>query len=163
LWIKTDDKAAEFIATESTKGAKKGRTAKSSLCDVWPLWIVRRWCFEAAHSDRSWRTISVLSDFVRQHLPSFKRVHSTLARALLVGSVGQRNFMSVNVISLVLGIAVGLLWTRGLVRGVMLGLVFGLVRQAETPVRFFACSAVYGAIACGLIAVPVLAWMGLRG
>jgi hypothetical protein len=71
--------------------------------------------------------------------------------------------MSTNLICLLLGIAALLLWARGLAKGVMLGFVFGLVRRAEAPVRFLACSVFYGAIACGLIAMPALAWMGMRG
>ncbi len=71
--------------------------------------------------------------------------------------------MSTNLVCLLLGIAAALLWARGLAKGVMLGFVFGLVRRAKTPVRFLACSVFYGAIACGLIATPALAWIGVRG
>jgi hypothetical protein len=70
--------------------------------------------------------------------------------------------MSTNLICLILGLAAALFWLRGVASGVMLGLVFGLVRRAEAPAKFSVCAVVYGAVACGLIVTPALAWMGVR-
>jgi len=70
--------------------------------------------------------------------------------------------MSANLVCLLIGLAATLLWMRGVWRGVMIGLIFGWVRRADSPLRFWLCAIVYGAIVCGFIIAPMLAWSGLR-
>jgi hypothetical protein len=67
--------------------------------------------------------------------------------------------MNANLVCLLIGVPAALIWMRGINRGVMLGLIFGWVRRADAPGRFWLCSAVYGVIACAFIASPVLGWM----
>lgn len=61
----------------------------------------------------------------------------------------------------VVGLPLVALWLVGVRRGVMVGLVFGLVHREEMPSRFWPATLVYGVLAFGLVIMPSLYWFGL--
>ena len=70
--------------------------------------------------------------------------------------------MSTNLACFLVGLALVPVWLTGLKRGIMVGLVFGLVRRVQAPARFWYASAFYGALALGFLVFPLLTWLGLR-
>ena len=61
-----------------------------------------------------------------------------------------------------IGLPLAALWLTGVRRGVMAGLIFGLVRRETVPGRFWTATFVYGVLAFGLVITPSLYWLGLR-
>ena len=70
--------------------------------------------------------------------------------------------MNTSIVCFVIGLPLVALWLAGVRRGVMVGLIFGLVRREEMPVRFWPATFAYGVLAFGLVITPLLYWVGLR-
>jgi hypothetical protein len=71
--------------------------------------------------------------------------------------------MTTTLICFILGVVGALAWVRGVMAGTMLGLVFGFVHRSQSPMRFWLCSVLYGALVCSFVVMPILKWAGLRG
>ncbi len=70
--------------------------------------------------------------------------------------------MNSYIICFLIGLPLLALWLAGVRRGIMVGLVFGLVRREEMPGRFWPATVVYGVLVFGLVIMPALYWLGLR-
>lgn len=70
--------------------------------------------------------------------------------------------MNTDLLCFLCGLPLLALWLGGVRRGVMIGLLFGLVRRDQTPGRFWPATLVYGVLVLGLVATPSLQWLGMR-
>lgn len=70
--------------------------------------------------------------------------------------------MSTEAVCFLFGIPATFFWALGLRKGLMLGVHGRMIRRELDSLPFWIVTVLWGAIALGLLVMPVLAWLGLR-